>query len=318
MPSLVWFSPRRSDRRRSRARRARSQPRLHDLRREAPARSALRSSRDPPARAHAAVRAHRSAERRHVDPARRRSRDLARGSVGPDPARAAPHRRAVPARAGDARGDHDPRVVRRRAAPGDQGRGADRRAHRAAPAQRADRGRARSRRASRRRSALPRVRPRRRHVRRRRWSTSTTACSRCSRPPAIRSSAATISIARSSSTSCATCARRAASTSRRDAIAIERLRLAAQRTKHELSDRPTTRLAIDRARAAAVGQRRRVQPHRAPRRARAVGLAARQADRGAGHRSARARRPHARRTSKRCCSSAARRGCRRCARSSRA
>ena len=72
-----------------------------------------------------------------------------------------------------------------------------------------------------------------------------------------------------------------------DAFAIERLRLAAQRAKHELSDPPPRQVDGARARRAAVGQGRRLPAPAAPRRGRAVVLAAGQAARGAGQGSAR-------------------------------
>ena len=64
---------RRTGRRGGGSRRARPQPGRHDLRRQAPARPTLRSSRDQEARAGPPVRAHRGSERRYLDPARRRA-----------------------------------------------------------------------------------------------------------------------------------------------------------------------------------------------------------------------------------------------------
>ena len=72
---------------------------------------------------------------------------------------------ATPRRRARRRGGHGAGVLRRRAAPGDQGRGAARRPERAAPAQRADRGGDRLRPRQRVRRHLRRLRPRRRHVR---------------------------------------------------------------------------------------------------------------------------------------------------------
>ena len=63
------------------------------------------------------------------------------------------------------RGRHGARVLRRRAAPGDQGRGAARRPERAAPAERADRRGDRLRPRQRRRRHLRGLRPGRRHLR---------------------------------------------------------------------------------------------------------------------------------------------------------
>ena len=66
----------------------------------------------------------------------------------------------------DARGHHRPRVLQRRPAPGDQGRRPHRRPRRQAHHQRADRGLARLRPRQGGRPDDPRLRPRRRHVRR--------------------------------------------------------------------------------------------------------------------------------------------------------
>ena len=63
------------------------------------------------------------------------------------------------------RGHHRAGVLRRRAAPGDQGRGQARRPERPAPAERADRGGDRLRPGERRRGHLRGLRPRRRHLR---------------------------------------------------------------------------------------------------------------------------------------------------------
>ena len=66
----------------------------------------------------------------------------------------------------DWRGDHRPRLLQRRPAPGDQGRRQDRRARRQAHHQRADRGLAGVRPRQGVRPDDPRLRPRRRHLRR--------------------------------------------------------------------------------------------------------------------------------------------------------
>ena len=84
-----------------------------------------------------------------------------------DPPEAARGRRGVPRRAGHRRGDHRARVLQQRAARGDEGRRQDRRPQRPADRQRADRGRARLRpRQGGHRPGDPRLRPRRRDVRR--------------------------------------------------------------------------------------------------------------------------------------------------------
>ena len=89
------------------------------------------------------------------------------GDLGDDPPEAQGRRRGVPRRAGDGRGRHRSRVLQQRAAGGDEGRRQDRRAQRPAHHQRADRGGARVRaRQGRRRAHDPRLRPRRRDVRR--------------------------------------------------------------------------------------------------------------------------------------------------------
>ena len=91
---------------------------------------------------------------------------LAAGDQRDDPAEAEDRRRGVPRRDRRQRGDHRPRVLQRRSAPGDQGRRQDRRPRRQADHQRADRGVARLRARQGGRPDDPRLRPRRRHVRR--------------------------------------------------------------------------------------------------------------------------------------------------------
>ena len=91
----------------------------------------------------------------------------AAGDLRDDPPEAEGGRRGVPRRAGDGRGRHRPRVLQQRAARGDEGRRQDRRPQRPAHHQRADRGGARVRARQGGRGAHdPRLRPRRRHVRR--------------------------------------------------------------------------------------------------------------------------------------------------------
>ena len=75
-------------------------------------------------------------------------------------------RRGVPGRDRRLRGHHRPRLLQRRPAPGHQGRRQDRRARRQAHHQRADRGLAGLRARQGVRPDDPRLRPRRRHVRR--------------------------------------------------------------------------------------------------------------------------------------------------------
>ena len=110
-----------------------------------------------------AVRFHRRA-RHGADPHRRRREEPGR-SVGGNSRDAALSRRRHARRRSRRRGDHGARLFRRSAAPGDQGRRASRRPERAAPAERADRGRDRLRSRQRVRRPVRRVRPRRRHVR---------------------------------------------------------------------------------------------------------------------------------------------------------
>ena len=81
-------------------------------------------------------------------------------------AEAQARRRGLPRRAGHRRGDHRAGVLLRRAAPGHQGGGRDRRPQREPHRQRADRGRAGLRPRQGRRPDHPRLRPRWRHVRR--------------------------------------------------------------------------------------------------------------------------------------------------------
>ena len=75
-------------------------------------------------------------------------------------------RRGLPGRDGRQRRDHRPGLLQRRPAPGDQGRRQDRRPRGQAHHQRADRGVARLRARQGDRPDDPRLRPRRRHVRR--------------------------------------------------------------------------------------------------------------------------------------------------------
>ena len=106
-------------------------------------------------------------------------------------------RRGLPRRAGHRGGDHRPRLLRRRAAPGDQGRRADRRARRAAHHQRADRGGARLRRSDKdKHRAHRRLRPRRRHVRHLDPRAARRRVRGAARPTATPSSAARTSTAR--------------------------------------------------------------------------------------------------------------------------
>ena len=96
----------------------------------------------------------------------RRQAVLAAGDQRDDPSEAEGRRRGVPRRHRRQRGDHRPGVLQRRSAPGDQGRRQDRRPRRQADHQRADRGVARLRARQGGRPDDPRLRPRRRHVRR--------------------------------------------------------------------------------------------------------------------------------------------------------
>ena len=90
----------------------------------------------------------------------------AAGDQRDDPAEAEDGRRGLPRRVGHRRGDHRPRLLQQRAARGDEGRRQDRRAERPADHQRADRRVARLRARQGVRPDDPRLRPRRRHVRR--------------------------------------------------------------------------------------------------------------------------------------------------------
>ena len=107
-------------------------------------------------------RPERRRPRRHPRQAVPAARDL-----GDDPAEAQGRRRGEARRDGRLGGDHGPRLLQRRPAPGDQGRRQDRRPRRQADHQRADRRGARLRpRQGGHRPDDPRLRPRRRHVRR--------------------------------------------------------------------------------------------------------------------------------------------------------
>ncbi len=119
----------------------------------------LRGDEDRP------VRGRGRAERRR---ARRRVRQavLAAGDLGDDPAEAEGGRRGVSRRVRHRRGHHRAGVLQRRTAPGHQGRRQDRRPERPAHRQRAHRGIARVRARQGAGADDPRLRPRRRHVRR--------------------------------------------------------------------------------------------------------------------------------------------------------
>ena len=91
---------------------------------------------------------------------------LAAGDLGDDPLEAPGGRRGEAGREGRLGGDHRPRLLQRRPAPGDQGRRQDRRPRGEADHQRADRGLARLRARQGVRPDDPRLRPRRRHLRR--------------------------------------------------------------------------------------------------------------------------------------------------------
>ena len=88
------------------------------------------------------------------------------GDQRDDPRQAQGRRRGLPRRDRRRRGHHRPRVLQRRPAPGDQGRRQDRRPRRQAHHQRADRRVAGLRPRQGDRPDDPRLRPRRRHVRR--------------------------------------------------------------------------------------------------------------------------------------------------------
>ena len=105
--------------------------------------------------------------RHRLDDRHRRQGVQRAGDLGPHPAEAQARRRGVPRRHGHPGRRHRPRVLRRRRAPGHQGGRRDRGPRGPAHHQRADRGRAR-RTGSTRTTTItdPRLRPRRRHVRR--------------------------------------------------------------------------------------------------------------------------------------------------------
>ena len=101
----------------------------------------------------------------HGAAAHGRRREVAGRGVGRDPRHAAPARRRQLRRRPVRRRDHRAGLLRRRAAPGHQGRRAARRPERAAPDQRADRRGDRLRPGAWLRRALRRLRPGRRHLR---------------------------------------------------------------------------------------------------------------------------------------------------------
>ena len=123
----------------------------------------------------------------------------AAGDLGDDPPEAQGGRRGLPRRARHGRSRHRSRVLQQRAARGDEGRRQDRRAQRPPHHQRADRGGTRVRpRQGRRRPDDPRLRPRRRDVRRLRARARRAASPRQGRRTATTTSAATTSTRRSS------------------------------------------------------------------------------------------------------------------------
>ena len=105
-------------------------------------------------------------------PERRRARQGGRqgvraaGDLGDDPAEAEGRRGGLPRRDGHRRGRHRPGLLQQRPARGDEGRRQDRRPQRPPHHQRADRGLARLRARQGVRPDDPRLRPRRRHLRR--------------------------------------------------------------------------------------------------------------------------------------------------------
>ncbi len=111
------------------------------------------------------VRGRRRPERRRPRQGRRQDHPAA-GDLGHDPAEAEGRRRGLPGRVGQRGRDHGPGVLQRRPAQRHQGRRQDRRPRGAAHHQRADRGVARLRARQGGRPDDPRLRPRRRHVRR--------------------------------------------------------------------------------------------------------------------------------------------------------
>ena len=154
----------------------------------------------------------------------------------PHPAEAEARRRGVPRRDGHPGRHHRARVLRRRPAPGHQGGRRDRGPRGAAHHQRADRGRARVRaRQGRQRPDDPRLRPRRRHVRRvgardRRRRVRGQVDRR-----ATRTSAATTGTSASSTGWSPSSRTRTASTSPTTRWPTQRLKEAAEKAKIELS-----------------------------------------------------------------------------------
>ena len=162
-PAAAVDRPLRGDRRRRRLRRAGDageRPAEHDrLGEAADGPRPRRPSRCPAV----SLPLHRRARNGQARDARRRE-EPGRG-VGGDPADAARACRGEPRRRARRRGRHRARVLRRRAAAGDQGRGDAGGPQRAAPAERADRGGDRLRSRQRVAGDLRDLRPRRRHVR---------------------------------------------------------------------------------------------------------------------------------------------------------
>ena len=148
-------------------------------------------------------------ERRH-----RRQAVHPAGDQRPHPDEAQARRRGLPGRHRHPGRHHRSRVLRRRPAHRHQGGRPDRRPRGAAHHQRADRGGARLRpRQGHRGRDRPRVRPRRRHVRRVACSRSATACSRSRAPTATPTSVATTGTSGSSTGSSSSSRPRTASTS---------------------------------------------------------------------------------------------------------
>ena len=144
----------------------------------------------------------------------------------------------------DGGGDHRPRVLQQRAARGDEGRRQDRRPRRPADHQRADRGLARVRARQGGRPDDPRLRPRRRHVRRVRARARRGRLRGQGDRRATTTSAATTSTRRSSTGWSPSSRRTRASTWPQDRMALQRLYEAAEKAKIELSSTMTTQINL--------------------------------------------------------------------------
>ena len=168
----------------------------------------------------------------------------AAGDLGAGAREDARDRGGLPRRAGHRRRDHGARLLQRRPAPGHQGRRPHRRARTCCasstsrPRPRSPTGSTRAR-ASASRSSTSAAAPSTS-----RSSSSATASSRCAAPTATPTSAARTSTSASSTLLIKSFEEQTGIDLRADKMALQRLKEAAERAKHELSSTPTTEINL--------------------------------------------------------------------------